>query len=256
MRRLFYLVVFCFSSYSLSLSAERGMATVYDTHQSHKLFVSLIHIHYNLESSLPVEIWYSESDITKSDIDRFSQFEFVKMRSIPQNRKKDLLTVLDLCSFDEVIWFLPNIAFFYDPGLLFEDSWYKKTGAFFFNRQERLKHNKKEKVKKNKSDIITLSQKLEPYLNNIPFNIATKIFEKQKRFVSRYELIFSDFSLLVIDKISHRKNVLRAIDLTRDPFFISLKQNDLLWMAIVMNGCPFHQNFGNRTSESYTRNSW
>ena len=72
MKKSIALTLICFVFISFNLFAQRGMVTLYRQEDADTLLVSLIHLRYNLETELPIEIWFEGEDMTQDVLYYFS----------------------------------------------------------------------------------------------------------------------------------------------------------------------------------------
>lgn len=218
-----------------SLFAERGMVTLYHPEEMETLFISLTHLQYSLETSLPIEVWYSEEDITTEEIEKLSAFEGVELCKLPQDPVAfSFLSVLEKSRFDEIIWFLPQITFVNEPALLFEDESYHESGAYFFMRQERLsKEMRRVTPTQQLATLCFLGSQLHSYRDKLPYDVEEKIYSKGEKFVAKWQIMFADPALLVIDRKLHENGLEEALWLAQSPQWQRITEMDLLWIGMM-----------------------
>lgn len=122
-------------------SGKKGIVlAVCDKYMKHTL-ASLLHLRKNLKCSLPIEIWHSGDELSQHNKHLLQKITHVHIRDIAplvvQNVKyfrgyQIKGKMLQYSHFDEIILMDADVYFYKNPEILFQQSDYKKTGAFFF----------------------------------------------------------------------------------------------------------------------------
>ncbi len=250
----FVLVVFGLCS--IELSAERGMVTLYRQSEGDTLLVSLIHLQDNLGTELPVEIWVDQEEMTADHLKNFSKLNNVSVRKVVGKNKQNSFTILEKTRFSEVVWFDPSSVFVTLPEKIFEDINYQETGAFFFKRyQFLLKNDRKNAMKVNKEILSEITKLLDPVMDKLPFYFKSKIYQKPTRFLSKFELVFTDPDFFYINLQKHQRGLKKAIQISEQEAFSSLNASDCLWLGMFTSEENFSMNFVKRVELEGSVNS-
>lgn len=235
--------LFLFLPFFSSLNATQGLVTKVVRGQTDSLFFSLIHLTYNLDVELPIEVWLDREKISTDDIEQMQLFDQVIIRYLPKGESNSLLYILKNSEFDEMIWFSDMLAFVRPPQLIFEDIWYKEKGSFFFqNHLEKKQTLSKEEYRKTYAQIKDIGKKLRPVLKYIPFDFADQMFVNATQSAAG-ELHFASDLLVVINKKMMEKPLETALKLSQNKKLPYLNDIDLLWMGVALCQRPFHLNY-------------
>ncbi len=130
---------------SLSLHASSGIVIAACDRYVDQLVRSLKFLKTEINTSLPIEIWYAGDELSDENQRRLLAFDHLTLHDIttifplpPEHfRGFQIKGYLGLATqFDEFIIMDADLYFYQKPESLFEHPAYKKTGAFFFCDQE------------------------------------------------------------------------------------------------------------------------
>ena len=227
-----------------SMFAQKGFVTYYEKETADQLIASLIHLRYNLETKMPIEIWFQDVEMDKKHAEAISHFKNVRLcpySGEPTNRN---FAILGLTQFSEIIWFDPEVIFLISPEVLFDDPHYLETGTYFFKQLFYLpKRIRKSEAKKNIQLVKAIEREIYPYLEKIPYYITSKILRKPGIFTSRFHPVFSDEKFFAYHLETNKKALACLENYTKHPELCQLNLSDLLWIATVVTGGNIHLNF-------------
>ncbi len=244
MNMLFSLCMFCFASFCSLLFAENGLVTFCKEENVDELFASILHLEYNLNCDLSIEVWFHPNLISKTSLELLAQFERVELKVLSSISECSMLTILEKSKFDEIFWFLPSICFIHSPELLFQDPFYIKQGSYFFKSNPTpLEKKSKETVKEIQRLQKNLKNLLYPFFDHMPSEIVSKLLFMNSSYLLHNDLEFVSPSLLLINKKKLMDALNYALELRQKENFSNVKESDLLWMGIVLEEKDFHLSY-------------
>jgi hypothetical protein len=252
-----FIVVF-FCSIIFSLFSERGIVVALNDRYVRNFFLaSLIHLRVNLQCKLPLEIWHSGDELSDSMKKQLGKHSNITFRDIAEELHVDPTLyrgwhikpqIIALSRFDEVILMDADLFFFADPELLFSESGYQRTGAFFFCDFPHL-------FPISNSEIFTLERYLDrrsfiQSLINFPsMSVPKDVHEFWSQDIPSFSHPFigdlQDSGCVVMDKKRHSESLqyIIALNTNRAETYRHIHgDKETFWLGCEMAQVPYHMN--------------